>query len=158
MALAENSGLNPVETLTNLRSDQKTSGNPRLGVDALYTGNRDMKVIRSIVLQKILACILGPKRRRNTRRKETAALARNTARSHDFKNRWRQNSRRSIIHRQSTVTLSRVFSLLGSIIPEISVTTSLSSNLEPFFECLKLSTTYFFSAKSMIIFITDRYY
>ena len=46
MALAENSGLNPVETLTDLRSDQKTSGNPRLGVDALYTGNRDMKVIR----------------------------------------------------------------------------------------------------------------
>ena len=48
MALAENSGLNPVETLTDLRSDQKTSGNPRLGVDALYTGDRDMKVIRTL--------------------------------------------------------------------------------------------------------------
>ncbi|CAG5090458.1 Oidioi.mRNA.OKI2018_I69.PAR.g12609.t1.cds [Oikopleura dioica] len=30
MALAENSGLNPVETLTDLRSDQKTTGNPDL--------------------------------------------------------------------------------------------------------------------------------
>lgn len=55
MALAENSGLNPVETLTNLRSDQKTSGNPRLGVDALYTGNRDMKV------QNVVETLVGKK-------------------------------------------------------------------------------------------------
>ena len=44
MALAENSGLPPVETLTNLRSEQRLTNNPRLGVDALYTGNNDMKV------------------------------------------------------------------------------------------------------------------
>jgi len=55
MALAENSGLNPVETLTDLRSDQKTSGNPRLGVDALYTGNRDMKV------QNVVETLVGKK-------------------------------------------------------------------------------------------------
>ena len=44
MALAENSGMPPVETLTDLRSSQRTTQNPRLGVDALYTGNNDMKV------------------------------------------------------------------------------------------------------------------
>jgi len=55
MALAENSGLNPVETLTDLRSDQKTSGNPRLGVDALYTGDRDMKV------QNVVETLVGKK-------------------------------------------------------------------------------------------------
>ena len=38
MALAENSGLSPVETLTNLRSEQRTTKNSRLGVDALHTG------------------------------------------------------------------------------------------------------------------------
>merc|ERR1712002_421422 len=32
-ALAENSGLPPVETLTNLRAEQRASDNPRLGVD-----------------------------------------------------------------------------------------------------------------------------
>ena len=39
MALAENSGLSPVETLTNLRSEQRTTKNPKLGVDCLHTGN-----------------------------------------------------------------------------------------------------------------------
>ena len=40
MALAENSGLSPVETLTNLRSEQRTTKNPKLGVDCLHTGKR----------------------------------------------------------------------------------------------------------------------
>merc|ERR1712025_310462 len=48
MALAENSGLPPVETLTNLRAEQRSSENPRLGVDALYTGNKDMKVQNAV--------------------------------------------------------------------------------------------------------------
>ena len=39
MALAENSGLSPVETLTDLRSSQRNTSNPRLGVDALHTGS-----------------------------------------------------------------------------------------------------------------------
>lgn len=41
MALAENSGLSPVETLTNLRSAQRTTKNPKLGVDCLHTGKRN---------------------------------------------------------------------------------------------------------------------
>ena len=129
MALAENSGLNPVETLTDLRSDQKTTGNPRLGVDALYTGDRDMKVTSKMDVLALLTIFQGPKCCGDPRWKETAALASNTARSNDLKNRRRQNGRRSIIHRQTTVSLSSILAFLGSIIPEISVTTSLSSNL-----------------------------
>lgn len=55
MALAENSGMSPVETLTDLRSEQRTSGNSRLGVDALYTGNSDMKV------QNVVETLVGKK-------------------------------------------------------------------------------------------------
>lgn len=55
MALAENSGLPPVETLTNLRAEQRSSENPRLGVDALYTGNKDMKV------QNVVETLVGKK-------------------------------------------------------------------------------------------------
>jgi len=55
MALAENSGLSPVETLTNLRSEQRTSKNSRLGVDALHTGESDMKV------QNVVETLVGKK-------------------------------------------------------------------------------------------------
>lgn len=39
MALAENSGLAPIETLSSLKSRQVLEKNPRLGVDCLGTGN-----------------------------------------------------------------------------------------------------------------------
>ena len=55
MALAENSGLSPVETLTNLRSEQRTTNNSRLGVDALHTGESDMKV------QNVVETLVGKK-------------------------------------------------------------------------------------------------
>merc|ERR1719192_3118105 len=55
MALAENSGLSPVETLTNLRSEQRTTKNPKLGVDCLHTGANDMKV------QNVAETLLGKK-------------------------------------------------------------------------------------------------
>jgi len=55
MALAENSGLSPVETLTNLRSQQRTTQNSRLGVDALHTGESDMKV------QNVVETLVGKK-------------------------------------------------------------------------------------------------
>jgi T-complex protein 1 subunit epsilon len=55
MALAENSGLSPVETLTNLRSEQRTTKNPKLGVDALHTGTNDMKE------QNVVETLLGKK-------------------------------------------------------------------------------------------------
>lgn len=43
LALAENSGLHPIETLSELKSRQVTENNPFLGVDCMLTGNSDMK-------------------------------------------------------------------------------------------------------------------
>ena len=38
MALAENSGLNPIETLANVKSQQVAESNPALGIDCLNKG------------------------------------------------------------------------------------------------------------------------
>ncbi|MCJ1291311.1 T-complex protein 1 subunit epsilon [Xylographa carneopallida] len=43
MALAENSGLSPIETLASIKSRQVNEGNTRLGVDCMQTGSNDMK-------------------------------------------------------------------------------------------------------------------
>lgn len=43
MALAENSGLSPIETLAQVKSRQLKEGNTRLGVDCMQTGSNDMK-------------------------------------------------------------------------------------------------------------------
>ena len=43
MALAENSGFNPIQELTNVKSRQLKEGNPFLGIDANSTGTYDMK-------------------------------------------------------------------------------------------------------------------
>ncbi|KAF7726208.1 T-complex protein 1 subunit epsilon [Apophysomyces ossiformis] len=43
LALAENSGLSPIETLAEVKAQQATTGNARLGVDCLYKGCNDMK-------------------------------------------------------------------------------------------------------------------
>jgi len=43
MALAENSGLSPIEQLSAVKSRQKQEGNPHLGVDCKCTGTNDMK-------------------------------------------------------------------------------------------------------------------
>eukprot|EP00033_Pygsuia_biforma_P001288 GCRY01001455.1.p1 GENE.GCRY01001455.1~~GCRY01001455.1.p1 ORF type:complete len:556 (+),score=79.00 GCRY01001455.1:56-1669(+) len=42
-ALAENSGLEPIEALTTLKSRQITESNPHLGVDCNFKGTNDMK-------------------------------------------------------------------------------------------------------------------
>ena len=39
MALAENSGLSPIETLANIKSRQAKENNSRLGVDCMQTGS-----------------------------------------------------------------------------------------------------------------------
>ena len=39
LALAENSGLAPIETLSEVKSLQATSGNSRLGIDCSQSGN-----------------------------------------------------------------------------------------------------------------------
>lgn len=43
MALAENSGLSPIETLASIKSRQVKENNTRLGVDCMQTGSNDMR-------------------------------------------------------------------------------------------------------------------
>jgi len=43
LALAENSGLSPIETLAAVKAAQATSGSSRLGIDCLSKGSNDMK-------------------------------------------------------------------------------------------------------------------
>lgn len=43
LALAENSGLSPIETLTEIKSRQVKEVNPALGIDCMLTGTNDMK-------------------------------------------------------------------------------------------------------------------
>ncbi|EJU04967.1 hypothetical protein DACRYDRAFT_20540 [Dacryopinax primogenitus] len=43
LALAENSGFSPIETLTEVKSRQVTEANPRLGIDCNGRGENDMK-------------------------------------------------------------------------------------------------------------------
>jgi len=43
IALAENSGLAPIETLSQIKAQQIKTGNSRLGVDCLQKGTNDMK-------------------------------------------------------------------------------------------------------------------
>ncbi|KAG0799403.1 hypothetical protein G6F22_003261 [Rhizopus arrhizus] len=43
LALAENSGLPPIETLAEVKAEQATTNNPQLGVDCLYRGSNNMK-------------------------------------------------------------------------------------------------------------------
>ncbi|KAI0768008.1 chaperonin Cpn60/TCP-1 family [Trametes elegans] len=43
LALAENSGLSPIETLAEVKSRQVKEGNPTLGIDCLGKGENDMK-------------------------------------------------------------------------------------------------------------------
>jgi chaperonin GroEL (HSP60 family) len=42
LALAENSGLSPIDTLADVKSRQVTEGNPRLGIDCMGRGDNGM--------------------------------------------------------------------------------------------------------------------
>lgn len=53
MALAENSGLHPISTMTAVRARQISEGNPFLGIDCLERGTNDMKVQN--VIETLLA-------------------------------------------------------------------------------------------------------
>jgi len=43
IALAENSGLSPIETLAEVKARQIAEGNPRLGIDCMLKGTNDMR-------------------------------------------------------------------------------------------------------------------
>jgi len=53
IALAENSGFSPIDTLQEVKAAQITSGNPALGVDCLQRGTLDMKK------QKVFETLIG---------------------------------------------------------------------------------------------------
>uniref|UniRef100_A0A0N4W3I8 T-complex protein 1 subunit epsilon n=1 Tax=Haemonchus placei TaxID=6290 RepID=A0A0N4W3I8_HAEPC len=55
MALAENSGLGPIDVITDLKAKQIEMGKPYLGVDALFSGTNDMKE------QKVIETLLSKK-------------------------------------------------------------------------------------------------
>ena len=42
IALAENSGMSPIETLASIKSSQVKQNNPQLGVDCMQTGSNGM--------------------------------------------------------------------------------------------------------------------
>ena len=42
MALAENSGHDPIQTVAEIKSRQVTENNPRLGIDCMFTGSDGM--------------------------------------------------------------------------------------------------------------------
>jgi len=55
MALAENSGYNPIETVAEVKSRQGVENNPRLGIDCMGKGSNDMKeqhVIETLLSKK----------------------------------------------------------------------------------------------------------
>jgi len=53
IALAENSGLSPIEALAAVKSAQVLTGNSRLGVDCVQHGSMDMSV------QKVFETLIG---------------------------------------------------------------------------------------------------
>lgn len=55
MALSENSGLNPITTVADIRAQQKKTNNPFLGVDCLMKGTNDMKE------QRVIETLIGKK-------------------------------------------------------------------------------------------------
>uniref|UniRef100_A0AAY4ABL1 T-complex protein 1 subunit epsilon n=1 Tax=Denticeps clupeoides TaxID=299321 RepID=A0AAY4ABL1_9TELE len=55
MALAENSGMNPIQTMTEVRARQLKESNPALGIDCLHLSTNDMKqqhVIETLIGKK----------------------------------------------------------------------------------------------------------
>lgn len=55
LALAENSGLHPINTLAEVKAEQVKTKNFRLGIDCMSTGNADMKS------QNVIETLLGKK-------------------------------------------------------------------------------------------------
>ena len=55
MALAENSGMNPIETLTGIKARQVAENNPYLGIDCNENGTADMKA------QHVVETLIGKK-------------------------------------------------------------------------------------------------
>ncbi|KAF1993900.1 hypothetical protein P154DRAFT_502661 [Amniculicola lignicola CBS 123094] len=55
MALAENSGLSPIETLANIKSRQAKENNTRLGVDCMQTGSNEIDMREHFVIDPLIS-------------------------------------------------------------------------------------------------------
>ncbi|XP_034379243.1 T-complex protein 1 subunit epsilon [Arvicanthis niloticus] len=55
MALSENSGMNPIQTMTEVRARQVKENNPALGIDCLHKGSNDMQY------QHVIETLIGKK-------------------------------------------------------------------------------------------------
>lgn len=63
LALAENSGLSPIETLADVKSRQITEGNPRLGIDCNSRGeNGTSRQLRDAKTTTIYLRVFVPRR------------------------------------------------------------------------------------------------
>lgn len=58
MALAENSGLSPIETLANIKSRQAKENNSRLGVDCMQTGSNGKSQLLIFLCGSILSLVI----------------------------------------------------------------------------------------------------
>uniref|UniRef100_A0A0R3S5E1 T-complex protein 1 subunit epsilon n=1 Tax=Elaeophora elaphi TaxID=1147741 RepID=A0A0R3S5E1_9BILA len=54
MALAENSGLSSIDTVTDLKAKQIQQSNPRLGVDCLAVGTNGKLLVKAVLLKSII--------------------------------------------------------------------------------------------------------
>ena len=54
MALAENSGMNPIQTMTEVRARQVKEVNPALGIDCLHKGTNGEALSRGLTYTGVL--------------------------------------------------------------------------------------------------------
>lgn len=96
IALAENSGLAPIRTLTDLKQQQVTENNPRLGVDCLSKGTNGIIVYISTIVHfgnlRMYCRHEKAARDRDAVIEEAAAVAGYTGGPDDFENRRRSYS------------------------------------------------------------------
>lgn len=86
LALAENSGLSPIDTLAEVKSRQVTEGNPRLGIDCMGLGeNGELPLLISarLVLSRCPSRHEDAARLRPVDLKEATVPPRDPGRAHD---------------------------------------------------------------------------
>ena len=59
LALAENSGLSPIETLTDVKSQQVKEGNSQLGIDCLSKGHNGVSCLLVDIGLRLIPCAVG---------------------------------------------------------------------------------------------------
>lgn len=55
MALSENSGMNPIQTMTEVRARQVKESNPALGIDCLHKGSNGELLVGAVGAERVLS-------------------------------------------------------------------------------------------------------